>query len=283
MRTKLEELSELVTAALPYSPQLVVLDEPWFCRSDVARLPDPARRGGRHPVERDGGAADHRPWSACTAALRATSPCSWRPVPSVISVPVVGRPRRMGRLHLPLPRRRRHRSPGASIPTEGPIPTSADRNWRALSDVWCSLVQLGCDPILLRQQSLVSPQCGLSEHSVARRPAHRPTDVRRRPAGQGPVGCHPTLARRVTRQTPDADRICRRSGSRRCAPRSRITTSATTRSTNPRSATPTSTRWRASCERSKPTIPSWPTSRRRPARSAARSAPRSIRSPIACR
>ena len=68
------------------------------------------------------------------------------------------------------------------IPTEGPIPTSADRSWRALSDVWCSLVQLGCDPILLRQQSLVSPACGLAAHSVAvaRRIARLTSDVGRR-------------------------------------------------------------------------------------------------------
>ena len=30
-----------------------------------------------------------------------------------------------------------------------------------------SRVQLGCDPVLLRRQSIVTPQCGLATHSVA--------------------------------------------------------------------------------------------------------------------
>jgi len=53
------------------------------------------------------------------------------------------------------------------IPTDGPLPTTSERQWRALSDLWCSLVRLGCDPVLLRRQSIVTPQCGLATHSVA--------------------------------------------------------------------------------------------------------------------
>ena len=68
------------------------------------------------------------------------------------------------------------------VPTEGPLPMSADRYWRALSDLWCALVQRGCDPVLLRQHSLVSPHCGLSGHSagVARRIARLTSEVGRR-------------------------------------------------------------------------------------------------------
>ena len=68
------------------------------------------------------------------------------------------------------------------IPTDGPLPTTSERQWRALSDLWCSLVQLGCDPVLLRRQSVVTPQCGLATHSVpvAQRIARLTADVGKR-------------------------------------------------------------------------------------------------------
>lgn len=58
-----------------------------------------------------------------------------------------------------------------AVPTDGPIAHSSERPWRALSKVWCDLVNAGCDPIQLRTQSLITPACGLGSHSdgVARR------------------------------------------------------------------------------------------------------------------
>jgi len=52
-----------------------------------------------------------------------------------------------------------------AISTEGPIPMSAERPWRALSDLWCELVQRGADPTQLRQQSIITPECGLGNHT----------------------------------------------------------------------------------------------------------------------
>ncbi len=68
------------------------------------------------------------------------------------------------------------------VPTDGPIALSAERHWRALSDLWCALVQRGCDPVTLRRQSLITPACGLSTHSVsvARRLARLTGDVAKR-------------------------------------------------------------------------------------------------------
>ena len=68
------------------------------------------------------------------------------------------------------------------IPTDGPVASTAERSWRALSDLWCSLVQRGCDPVLLRRQSIVTPECGLATHdvSVARRIARLTADVGKR-------------------------------------------------------------------------------------------------------
>jgi hypothetical protein len=52
-----------------------------------------------------------------------------------------------------------------AVATDGPIATSSERAWRLLSEVWCELVNRGCDPVELRQRSLVTPACGLGLHS----------------------------------------------------------------------------------------------------------------------
>lgn len=51
-----------------------------------------------------------------------------------------------------------------AVPTSSPVGSSSDRQWRALSDLWCQLVQLGCDALRLREQALVTPECGLAGH-----------------------------------------------------------------------------------------------------------------------
>lgn len=58
-----------------------------------------------------------------------------------------------------------------AVPTDGPVPMTAERPWKRLCELWCQLVQRGCSPTLLRQQSLITPECGLGLHhtSVAER------------------------------------------------------------------------------------------------------------------
>ncbi len=51
-----------------------------------------------------------------------------------------------------------------AVPTNRPVGDSSDRLWRALSDTWCELVQRGCDALRLREQALVTPECGLVGH-----------------------------------------------------------------------------------------------------------------------
>ena len=53
-----------------------------------------------------------------------------------------------------------------AIPTDGPRADSVDRYWRALAAVWCELVRGGCDPVRLRTQAIVTPECGLAPHTV---------------------------------------------------------------------------------------------------------------------
>ncbi|MBP8211481.1 MAG: hypothetical protein KAY11_18095 [Ilumatobacteraceae bacterium] len=68
------------------------------------------------------------------------------------------------------------------VPTTGPILTSAERPWRQLCALWCELVQRGVDPVLLRQQAIVTPECGLASHTpaVAERVHRFAADVGRR-------------------------------------------------------------------------------------------------------
>lgn len=54
----------------------------------------------------------------------------------------------------------------AAVPTEGPVGSSVDRLWRALSGLWCQLVRAGTDPARLRTQALVLPVGGLGRHHV---------------------------------------------------------------------------------------------------------------------
>lgn len=54
-----------------------------------------------------------------------------------------------------------------AVPTTGPIPTSAERPWRQLCALWCDLVQRGADPVLLREQAIITPECGLGSHTPA--------------------------------------------------------------------------------------------------------------------
>ena len=51
-----------------------------------------------------------------------------------------------------------------AVPTTGPLGSTPERLWQQLSAEWCSLTQGGCDPVLLREQAIVTPACGLATH-----------------------------------------------------------------------------------------------------------------------
>ena len=51
-----------------------------------------------------------------------------------------------------------------AVPTSAPVGRLAGLYWKTLSNQWCSLVQQGADPVLIRRRSLITPQCGLEDH-----------------------------------------------------------------------------------------------------------------------
>jgi methionine synthase II (cobalamin-independent) len=54
-----------------------------------------------------------------------------------------------------------------AVPTTGPLGSTPERIWQQLSSEWCALTQGGCDPVLLREQALITPACGLGGHGEA--------------------------------------------------------------------------------------------------------------------
>jgi len=180
IRAHLAVISAAISEVLPASPQLVLLDEPSL---DQLMTPD-------FPIPPD----EAIDLMSCAMAALATTAmvgihgCRGSDIatmlasgPAVISVPIsddlVDWAGYLARFM----------AEGGAIawgvvPTDGPVATTADRHWRALSDLWCALVRRGCDPVMLRRQSLLSPSGGLSAYSVsvARRLARQTSDVAKR-------------------------------------------------------------------------------------------------------
>lgn len=180
VRDRLGALSSIVTDALPNSRQMVVLDEPWFADLMQPGFPIPPDEA----IDRMSSAMAALPASTVTG-VHCCAPCDIATLfasgPNVVSLPVAPElVEWVGYLT-------RFLDDGGTIawgviPTDGPVASNSERQWRALSDLWCSLVQRGCDPVLLRRQSIVTPHCGLAGHSVsvARRIARLTADVGKR-------------------------------------------------------------------------------------------------------
>ncbi len=163
VRAHVQHLLDAVASALPLCEQIVVLDEPDFgvvTEPGFALAPDVAvdvLSGALAVIEPVAVAGVHACAQADLASLIAAGP-------RLLSLPVhTGLVESAGYLHRFL------ESGGwiawGAVPTEGPVPVSAERPWKQLCALWCQLVQRGCDPSLLRQQSLITPECGLGMHS----------------------------------------------------------------------------------------------------------------------
>lgn len=102
--------------------------------------------------------------------LHCCGEADWRVVlqagPQILSVPVgMGVVEQAGTIGSFLDRG--GRIAWGAVPTSGPLGATPDRLWQQLSAEWCGLTQGGCDPILLREQAIITPACGLANHGVA--------------------------------------------------------------------------------------------------------------------
>ena len=69
-----------------------------------------------------------------------------------------------------------------AVRTDGPIATTAERPWRQLCELWSQLTDRGCDSRLLRQNSVITPECGLGmlTPALGEHIHHMVTDIGRR-------------------------------------------------------------------------------------------------------
>ncbi len=165
VRSRLATITDAVAAALPDSPQVVWLDEPWFgelMHPGFPIAPDPAidlLSSAMAAVQPMATVGVHCCADVDIASLLAAGP-------DMLAIPVSEQlPAVTGYLVRFL--EGGGRIAWGAVPTDGPVPTTDDRPWRRLSGVWCELVGRGCDPVLLRQRSLVTPHCGLGTHTPA--------------------------------------------------------------------------------------------------------------------
>ncbi|CAN5494214.1 hypothetical protein BH10ACT2_BH10ACT2_26560 [soil metagenome] len=162
-RTRVQHLVDNVEHALPQCRQLVFIEEPLF-----GELMQPG-----FPIAPET-AIDLVSGALAVIETRATSglhccgssdiPSQLAAGPAILSVPVRTEVAESAGYLI------RFLEDGGCIawgvvPTTGPIATSSERPWRQLCALWCALVQRGADPAMLRTQSIVTPECGLSGHT----------------------------------------------------------------------------------------------------------------------
>jgi hypothetical protein len=165
VRAHAADLADAVAAALPDSPQMVWLDEPWFgelMHPGFPIAPDPAidlLSGAMAALTPMATVGVHCCAEVDIASLLAAGP-------DVLAIPVDAQLVNVAG-YLVRFLEGGGRIAWGAVSTDGPIPTGSERPWRQLSDLWCELVKRGCDPVLLRQRSLVTPHCGLGLHTPA--------------------------------------------------------------------------------------------------------------------
>ena len=166
VRATAEAVLALVRRRLPEAPVLAFLDEP-----GLVRVVD-----GNLPLDTDG-AVDVLSNSLAALEVDAVTgvhccgPTDWR-LPAMAGATV---------LAMPVDHRGPPPTPAVlaahldrggwvawgAVPTSRPVGTDAEPLWRRLSQVWHDLAQHGCDPMQLRAQSLVTPECGLAGHGLS--------------------------------------------------------------------------------------------------------------------
>jgi hypothetical protein len=160
-------LLELCRRRVPDAPLVVFLDEPGLVSVGTDALDLPAERS----IDLLSSALAVLEGEA-TTGVHCCGSTDWRLVsaagPTVLSLPATEAalgPSGAGALVAHL--EREGWVAWGAVPTSEPLGTDVDRLWRRLSDLWCSLVEAGADPVQLRAQALVTPACGLAGHGVS--------------------------------------------------------------------------------------------------------------------
>ena len=164
VRAHVSAIAAAVAAAMPDSPQIVWFDEPLLgelMQPGFPIAPEPAvdlLSTAMAMLEPMATVGVHSCGDADVASLLAAGP-------AILSIPLQPRLTEVAG-YLARFLEDGGRVAWGVIATDGPITTTSERSWRMLTDVWCELVNRGCDPVELRRRSLVTPACGLGLHGL---------------------------------------------------------------------------------------------------------------------
>jgi methionine synthase II (cobalamin-independent) len=164
VRTRADALIDMLDVRLPQCLRVVFLDEPGLTGALERSFPiatDAALdlvSGVLAPLER----------SAITG-IHCCGPADWKLVmeagPQVLSLPLESEVEAAAGSVAQYLERGGWIAWGV-VPTDRPLGTTPESLWRQLSELWCRLVQDGCDPVKLRTQAMITPACGLAGHGI---------------------------------------------------------------------------------------------------------------------
>jgi methionine synthase II (cobalamin-independent) len=166
VRRRATALLEMLDARLPQATVVAFLDEPAM----AAAMQDGFPLGGVEAVDLVSSSLAAFERSAITGLHCCATPADWRLLmhagAQVLSMPLDGGIELASGALATFLERGGWVAWGA-VPTSQPIGTTVERLWRRLLMLWCELVdQGGCDPVLLRTQAMITPECGLAEHGI---------------------------------------------------------------------------------------------------------------------
>jgi hypothetical protein len=162
VRQHLQVVHGWIADGLPGCGQVVVIDEPGFCGVMDPGFPLPPETaidlasGALAAIEQQAMTGVHCCSEGDLAAIAAAGP-------AILSLPADPALIEVGG-HLCSFLDAGGWIAWGAVPTDRPVGAGADRHWRELSALWCSLVQAGCDAGRLRNQAIVTPACGLALH-----------------------------------------------------------------------------------------------------------------------
>ena len=164
VRTRARDLLDHVARRAPDAATVLFLDEPGLTCCEHPGFPL-----ARHGVT-DLLSGVLSGLTAAATGVHCCGPTDWGAVadagPDILSLPVA-----LAGAADPLVLSRFLESGGrvawGAVPTDGPVSDDAGLLWRRLVGVWCELVRAGCDPLLVRTRSLITPACGLAGHGLS--------------------------------------------------------------------------------------------------------------------
>lgn len=165
VRARVRALLGAAQSVAPQAPLVVFVDEPGLTAAMQPGFPLEANRAIDLVSSALAAVEPH-----AVTGLHCCGPADWRVVaqtgPQILSLPVgVGASAQAGSIAGFL--ERGGQIAWGAVPTAGPVGNNPDRLWQCLSAEWVALTQHGCDPVMLREQAIITPACGLAPHTVA--------------------------------------------------------------------------------------------------------------------